>query len=131
MKTLSIETKRQIEVVDITEMVQGALDESGIRSGLCVLYVPHTTAGITINEGADPDVMRDLIGKLSEIIPLNGHYLHREGNAAAHIKTSILGSSEVVIIENGRLVLGTWQSIFLCEFDGPRHRRVLVKMIGE
>ena len=101
-----------------------------MKSGICHVFTPHTTAAITINENADPDVPKDIIMKLDKIIPLNDNYRHIEGNSAAHIKSSLVGASEMVIIENGNLVLGTWQSIFFCEFDGPRTRKVLVKLVS-
>ncbi len=123
----SIRTNRQVEFVKLTGQVQKLLDESGVQEGICHVYVPHTTAGITINEGADPDVVRDMTMELNKIVPLEDGYRHAEGNSAAHIKASMMGSSVAVIIEKGKLVLGTWQAIFFCEFDGPRTRRVLVR----
>ncbi len=126
-KEFSIRTNRQVEFVKLTSQVQKLLDESGIQEGICHVYVPHTTAGITINEGADPDVVRDMTMELNKIVPFEDGYRHAEGNTAAHIKASMMGSSVAVIIENGKLVLGTWQAIFFCEFDGPRTRRVLVR----
>ena len=123
----SIRTNRQVEFVKLTGQVQKLLDESGIQEGICHIYIPHTTAGITINEGADPDVVRDMTMELNKIVPFEDGYRHAEGNSAAHIKASMMGSSAAVMIENGKLVLGTWQAIFFCEFDGPRTRRVLVR----
>ena len=125
------QTRSKIEFIDITSQVQGVIDKSGIKEGVCYVYVPHTTAAVTINENADPDVIRDIITKLNEIVPLNGNYRHTEGNSAAHIKASIIGASESVFIKDGRLILGTWQSIFFCEFDGPRSRRVFIKLITQ
>ena len=107
------------------------MSETQAQQGLVTVYVPHTTCGITINEHADPDVVRDIQGRLAELVPYNRGYHHREGNADSHIKTSLVGSSETVIIENGRLVLGTWQGIFLCDFDGPRQRKVFVKIMSD
>jgi secondary thiamine-phosphate synthase enzyme len=127
--SIDIKTKSQIEFIDITSNIQQAVDRSGIKEGVCYVYVPHTTAAVTINENADPDVIRDIITRLNEIVPLDGNYRHAEGNSAAHIKASIVGSSETIFIEDGRLVLGTWQSIFFCEFDGPRSRRVFIKVL--
>jgi secondary thiamine-phosphate synthase enzyme len=115
-------------MIDITDRIRVLLKESRIRSGICHVYVPHTTAAVTINENADPDVPRDILMELEKIVPFNDHYRHVEGNSAAHIKASMLGASETVFIENGELVLGTWQSIFFCEFDGPRTRRVIVML---
>ncbi len=127
LKEFSISTNQQVELVKLTGQVQKLLDESGVQEGVCHVYVPHTTAGITINEGADPDVVRDMTMELNKIVPFEDGYRHAEGNSAAHIKASMMGSSAAVMIENGKLVLGTWQAIFFCEFDGPRTRRVLVR----
>jgi secondary thiamine-phosphate synthase enzyme len=115
-------------MIDITDRIRALLKESRIRSGICHVFVPHTTAAVTINENADPDVPRDILSELDKIVPHNDHYRHVEGNSAAHIKASIVGASETLLIENGDLVLGTWQSIFFCEFDGPRTRRVIVRL---
>lgn len=131
LSDINIKTRSQIEFIDITSQVQSVIDKSGFKDGVCYVYVPHTTAAVTINENADPDVIRDIITKLDEIVPLNGNYRHTEGNSAAHIKASIIGASESVFIKDGRLVLGTWQSIFFCEFDGPRSRRVFIKLITQ
>jgi secondary thiamine-phosphate synthase enzyme len=131
LSDINIKTRSQIEFIDITSQVQGVIDKSGIKEGVCYVYVPHTTAAVTINENADPDVIRDIITKLNEIVPLNGNYRHTEGNSAAHIKASMIGASETVFIKDGRLILGTWQSIFFCEFDGPRSRRVFIKLITQ
>ena len=129
IKFLAIKSKKQIETIDITPEVRRVINDLGVREGICTIFVPHTTAGITINEGADPDVMRDFIDKLDELIPLEGGYLHAEGNSAAHIKTSIVGSSVHIMVDKGEPVLGTWQSVFFCEFDGPRERKVQVKVM--
>ncbi len=126
---LAVKSKKQIEIIDITKEVRRMVSDLGIREGICTIFVPHTTAGITINEGADPDVMRDFVDKLDDLIPLESGYLHAEGNSAAHIKTSIVGSSVHIMIDKGEPVLGTWQSIFFCEFDGPRERTAQVKVI--
>jgi secondary thiamine-phosphate synthase enzyme len=128
--TISVKTTRRIDMLDITSSVQKEVSNTGIQDGICVVYVPHTTAGITINEGADPDVCEDIMSKLSELVPSHRGYRHSEGNADSHIKASLMGSSLSVLVENGRLVLGTWQKIFFCEFDGPRTRKVYVKVIG-
>jgi secondary thiamine-phosphate synthase enzyme len=130
MTTLTIKTKTRIEMVDITYTVTEAVNESGIKNGLCVVFVPHTTAAVTINENADPEVQRDILTSLSGIVPFPGNYRHREGNADAHIKASLMGASQIIIIENGKLLLGTWQALFFCEFDGPRTRRVIVKALA-
>ncbi len=129
IKYINVKSKTRNEFIDITETVQEVIKEAGIKDGICCLYVPHTTAAITINEGADPSVQRDIINVLSRLIPHDMNYAHREGNADAHIKSTIVGSAVNVIIEDGKLMLGTWQAIFFCEFDGPRHRRVAVKFI--
>jgi len=113
-------------MVDITDLVAACVRESGITEGTCLIYCPHTTAGIAINENADPDVTRDILAGLVRIAPLPGGYSHSEGNSDAHIKACLIGSSELVIIHQGSLLLGTWQGIYFCEFDGPRHRHVHV-----
>ena len=118
------------ELIDITPQVQSVVKKSGVKDGICVIYVPHTTAAVTINENADPSVRRDIENTLSKIVPAGWGYSHLEGNADSHIKSSLVGCSETVIIEDGKLLLGTWQGIFFCEFDGPRHRRVFVKIMG-
>ncbi len=128
---LSVSTRKRAEFVDITAQVQRAVHDAGVASGTCIVCVPHTTAGITINENADPDVRRDIIAQLERMVPRQGGYHHMEGNADAHIKASLLGSSVTVPIEDGALVLGTWQGIFFCEFDGPRSRRVHVKLVPD
>ena len=125
--TISVKTGSRIDMQDITPSVQKEVSKAGTTDGICTIYVPHTTAGITINEGADPAVCQDIIKKLNEMVPPNAGYRHMEGNADSHIKASLIGSSVSVIVENGRLVLGTWQKIFFCEFDGPRSRRVYIK----
>lgn len=130
MKQISVETRSRVEMIDITEAVQKAVREEKIEKGICLVYTPHTTAAITINENADPDVPRDIIAALDRAVPLSANYRHAEGNSAAHVKSSLVGASELVTIENGRLVLGTWQSIFFCEFDGPRTRKVLISIIS-
>jgi secondary thiamine-phosphate synthase enzyme len=125
----TVRTKNRSELVKITREIQSYITESGVRDGLCVIFVPHTTAGVTINEGADPDVVRDIIMELDKRIPWEDGYLHGEGNSAAHIKASMMGSSETIIIENRTLKLGTWQQIYFCEFDGPRTRTVWLKIM--
>ena len=130
MKTVNISTKTRIDLVNITSQVQKVVSESEIKDSIVTVYVPHTTCGITINEGADPDVVCDIKYQLGKLIPYQKGYMHLEGNADSHIKTCLVGSSENIIIEKGQLVLGTWQSIFLCDFDGPRNRKVYIKIIG-
>jgi len=128
-KALNVKSKSKTEFIDITEDIRALIKESGVQQGVCYIYVPHTTAGVTINEGADPAVKRDLIAALNRLVPFEGDYHHIEGNSAAHIKSTLVGSAQIVLIEEGKLQLGTWQSIYFCEFDGPRHRRVLVKLV--
>lgn len=128
MREIRVSTSSHTELVDITTDVQRAVSESGVQDGICHIYVPHTTAGVTINENADPSVREDILMELNRVIPLQDNYKHLEGNSAAHIKASIVGSSETILVERGRLVLGTWQGVFFCEFDGPRSRRVLTKV---
>ena len=131
MEQVQIKTGKRIEFLDITSKVQAAVKQSGITSGVCNVFVPHTTAGVTVNENADPNVIRDIIKELDKNVPLDDNYTHGEGNSAAHIKSSLMGCSQQVLIEEGRLAMGTWQSIFFCEFDGPRSRSVWVKVMGE
>ncbi len=123
---IPVRTRQREEFINITSEIQRVVRESGVQEGVCVIYVPHTTAGITINEGADPSVVRDILHKLHELVPPYDNYSHLEGNSDAHIKSSLVGASQHVIVHGGRLMLGTWQAIFFCEFDGPRSRRVWV-----
>ena len=125
----SIETRSRTEMVDITAAVDRQVRASGVRAGLCLVFVPHTTAGVTINESADPDVRTDLLKALGAMVPADAGYLHAEGNSPAHVKASLMGSSQTVAIVNGAPALGTWQGIFLCEFDGPRRRRVQLRIL--
>ena len=127
---ISIKTHSRIDMLNITPSVQESISNSNVTDGICVVYVPHTTAGITINEGADPAVCRDVMKKLNELVPYDAGYLHLEGNSDSHIKASIVGSSVTIFVENGRLVMGTWQKIFFCEFDGPRSRKAQIKLIS-
>lgn len=129
VKALNIKSRSKTEFIDITDDIQIVIKESGVNDGICHIYVPHTTAGITINEGADPSVKRDILACINRLIPFEGDYQHMEGNSAAHIKSSLVGVSQSVLIEDGKLLLGTWQSVYFCEFDGPRHRRVIVKIV--
>ena len=121
---LKVKSGSRTQLIDITSDVQAALRESGVRDGLCMIYVPHTTAAVTINENADPTVKSDILKILNQVIPFEANYGHLEGNSAAHIKSTLVGASELVAVRNGKLQLGTWQGIFFCEFDGPRRRRV-------
>ncbi len=128
---LTVKTRAKTEFVDITRDVNRLLASSGsAANGFCFIYVPHTTAAVTINESADPSVKADIIDVLNDIIPWEAGYRHLEGNSAAHIKSTLVGASEWVAIENGQLVLGTWQGVFFCEFDGPRTRKVHIQLMG-
>jgi secondary thiamine-phosphate synthase enzyme len=131
IRQLRVQTKSRTELLDITQSVQRLVAESGVRSGICYIYVPHTTSAVTINENSDPNVGRDMLKELNKVIPFEDNYGHTEGNSAAHIKSSIIGVSKAVIVEEGRLQLGTWQAVFFCEFDGPRERRIMVKVIKD
>ena len=128
MESLSfnVSTGSRTEFKDITSRVQDAVRDSGCRDGICCVYVPHTTAGVTRNENADPNVVKDILMELNKIIPFQDNYAHAEGNSAAHIKSTVVGASESIPVEGGRLAMGTWQAIFFCEFDGPRSRKVRV-----
>lgn len=130
MQELVVETHKRTEFVNIDEAVQGAIEASGVRDGVCEVFVPHTTAGITINENADPDVLADLEMALERAVPWSAGYAHGEGNAAAHVKASMMGADARVFVTNGRIAFGTWQSLFFCEFDGPRSRTVWVHVTG-
>ena len=130
MREIKVVTRKRNEMVDITRDVQVVVEQENIGEGVAIVYVPHTTAGITINEGADPSVQRDIVETLKNLVPETGDYNHMEGNSDAHIKASILGSSVTVLIKNERLVLGTWQHIFFYEGDGPRTRKVTIKIFS-
>ena len=126
---LTVKSKTRTQLIDITPEIQKTVRSSGISEGLCMLYVPHTTAAITINESADPNVASDIMMVLNEVIPWKADYRHLEGNSPAHIKSTLVGASEIIAIENGSLVLGTWQGIFFCEFDGPRTRKLHMRLM--
>ncbi|MDD3726102.1 MAG: secondary thiamine-phosphate synthase enzyme YjbQ [Candidatus Ratteibacteria bacterium] len=128
MERINVRTTKRQEFVEITQLIEDAVKRSGVKSGICYVYVPHTTCGLTINENADPSVKSDILSKLEQLVPESGRYSHSEGNSDAHIKSSIVGHSLSVIVEDSSLQLGTWQGIFLCEFDGPRTRYVWVKI---
>ena len=129
VERFQLKTSAPTDLVDMTESVQKAVQRTGVKDGLCFIFVPHTTAGVTINENADPLVSKDILMELNKIVPFQDRYQHGEGNSAAHIKASLIGFSQVVFVESGRLVLGTWQGIFFCEFDGPRRRDVYVRVV--
>jgi len=129
MEKITLHTTDRTDMVNITDKIRDAAQKSGFQNGICYIYIPHTTAAVTINESADPDVVTDMLMEINKVIPFQDRYRHMEGNSAAHIKTSIIGSSEMVIVENGSLMLGTWQGIFLCEFDGPRTRQIWIKTV--
>jgi secondary thiamine-phosphate synthase enzyme len=129
LKEITIKTNTRAQILDITAQVQKVVSESGITEGLCCVFIPHTTAGVTINENADPSVRQDIIMELNKVIPFDDNYSHLEGNSAAHIKASIIGPSVNIPVKNNNLLLGTWQGICFCEFDGPRTRKYYVKII--
>jgi len=129
LHVLEVNTSRREQFVDITPGVNEFLSRSGVKEGVCLVYVPHTTAAVTINEGADPSVAEDILTQLGSLVPWNNGYRHTEGNSAAHIKTLLTGPEKIVPVTAGRLMLGTWQKIFFCEFDGPRKRKVIVKIL--
>jgi secondary thiamine-phosphate synthase enzyme len=127
---LQVNSRERCQFIDITSEVQRAVRASGITEGICTVFVPHTTAGVTVNENADPSVVRDMLMEMEKIVPVDDGYTHREGNSAAHIKASLVGPSVQLIVDAGRPKLGTWQGIYFCEFDGPRNRSLLVQVIG-
>lgn len=131
MQKVTVSTRRREELVDVTSQVEEIVHSSGVSSGVCILYCPHTTSALTINEGADPAVAEDLVSGLRRLIPEDWGFTHAEGNSDAHLKASLFGTSETILIEEGHLVLGTWQRIFYCEFDGPRRRTLYVKVQGQ
>jgi secondary thiamine-phosphate synthase enzyme len=130
LETIQVNTPDHCVAVDITELLSRKVQESGIQSGVCIVYVPHTTAGIFVNEGADPAVVGDVMQTLETLVPWRADYKHTEGNSAAHIRSILVGGSAHLIVENGRLLLGTWERVFLCEFDGPRTRKIRVKILS-
>ena len=127
---ITVKTGSRTEFIDVTSKIQQEISSSGFQSGICMVYVPHTTAAVTINESADPSVKKDILMILNRIVPWEAEYRHLEGNSPAHLKSTIVGASELVAVENGQLVLGTWQGIFFCEFDGPRTRKVHLKLMN-
>ena len=131
MMRLTVISKAKTQFIDITSEIQDTVTSRGIQNGLCFVFVPHTTAAVTINENADPSVQSDMLNVLNKIIPWEMNYRHLEGNSAAHVKSTLVGASEIIAVENGRLDLGTWQGIYFCEFDGPRTRHVNIKVIKD
>jgi secondary thiamine-phosphate synthase enzyme len=131
MDIVRVKTDRRTQLVDVTPKVQRIVSESGVASGVCHIYVPHTTAAVMINEHADPDVATDLEGVFDRLVPKAGPYRHSEGNTDSHAKASLVGASQMIFVEGGKLALGTWQGVFFCEFDGPRERKMWVKIIRE
>ncbi len=131
MEKINVRTNSRIELIDITDRVQAAVSKNKIKDGVCFVFCPHTTDGLTINENADPSVQRDIINTLNKLVPEGAGYAHSEGNADSHIKSSVFGSSLTIFVESGQLCLGTWQGIYFCEGDGPRSREVWVKIIKE
>lgn len=127
----TVDTSRHTQMLNITDRVKKAVADSGVRSGVCTVFIPHTTAAVTINENADPDVVRDITAELDKIVPWDDGYRHSEGNSAAHLKASMIGFSEQIIVEDGRLLLGIWQGVYFCEFDGPRTRNVYLKISAD
>jgi secondary thiamine-phosphate synthase enzyme len=130
MITLTIRSNQREEMIDVTDRIQDAISVMDFEDGICTIYCPHTTSGLTINEGADPMVCKDILDHLSKLVPQRGNYRHIEGNSDAHIKVAALGSSQAVLVNGGRLCLGTWQRIFFCEFDGPRTRNLWIQALG-
>ncbi len=130
MKTVKLQTETRFQMVDVTAQVRKIVRESGVMSGLCLVFCPHTTAGVTLNENTDENVRKDFMQALADAVPRDGRYAHAEGNSDAHVKASLVGSSVQVLVENGKLVLGTWQAIYFCEFDGPRSRQLVVSVRG-
>jgi secondary thiamine-phosphate synthase enzyme len=130
VETLQISSTSKTELIDITALIEKVINKRKIKTGLCILHIPHTTAGITINEHVDYSVKKDILNQLDQLIPYSGEYSHTEGNAAAHIKASLMGCNLTLIIEKGKIALGMWQGIFFCEFDGPRQRKILLKLLN-
>jgi len=129
IQTFQVRTSKKTEFVDITRSVQEAVKKTGVGEGICFIFIPHTTAAVTVNENADPSVCQDILMELNNLVPFQNRYQHLEGNSPAHIKASLVGCSQTVLVESGKLALGTWQGIFFCEFDGPRSRKVHVRVM--
>jgi secondary thiamine-phosphate synthase enzyme len=129
MEVLRVKTDRRTQLVDVTAIVERAVEKAGAASGLCYVYVPHTTAGVLINEHFDSDVATDLEGVFDRLVPKNGPYRHSEGNSDSHAKAALVGTSQMIFVEEGKLALGRWQGVFFCEFDGPRERKIWVRVV--
>lgn len=129
MEVMKVKTDRRTQFVDVTGLVERVVEKAGVASGVCYVYVPHTTAGVIINEHFDPDVATDLEGVLDRLVPKNGPYRHGEGNSDSHAKAALVGTSQMILVEDGKLALGRWQGVFFCEFDGPRERKIWVKIL--
>jgi len=130
-KEISVRTSDNVQFINIDKQVEQAIRESGVQDGTCVIFTPHTTAGVTINENADPDVVRDMVMEINKVVPFQDGYHHMEGNSAAHIKSSLFGPSLTLIVQNSRPIFGVWQSVYFCEFDGPRTRRCYIKVVPD
>jgi secondary thiamine-phosphate synthase enzyme len=131
MIEIPVKTSKRNQFIDLTQEIQNAVEKSGVNIGLCVVYCPHTTAAVTINENADSSVQTDIVGKLSKLVPEGEGYSHAEGNSDSHIKSAIIGNSRIVLVQGKKLVLGNWEGIFFCEFDGPRERKLIVSVLSE
>lgn len=131
MYRINVQTRNKVELLDITRDIQKLVADSGVANGVCHIFIPHTTAAVTLNENADPSVVSDIVARLDQVVPQDAAYRHTEGNSAAHIKAAVIGAAATVLVESGALVLGTWQGIFLCEFDGPRRRNVIIKIVPD
>ena len=131
LHVLTLRTGNRTELLDITDSLAKLVRDSKVRSGLLTVFVPHTTAAVTINENADPSVQQDILQELNRLVPLQGPYRHTEGNSAAHVKSTLVNPSQLLLIDDGRLALGTWQGVYFCEFDGPRTRKIWVKIIAD
>jgi secondary thiamine-phosphate synthase enzyme len=130
METVNVKTQRRTQLLDVTELVRRVVEKAGVQDGVCYVYVPHTTAGVIVNEHFDPDVATDLEGVFDRLVPKSGPYRHSEGNSDSHAKTALVGTSQMIFVEGGKLALGRWQGIFFCEFDGPRERKTWVKLVA-
>jgi secondary thiamine-phosphate synthase enzyme len=130
METVNVKTQRRTQLLDVTDLVRRVVEKAGVQDGVCYVYVPHTTAGVIVNEHFDPDVATDLEGVFDRLVPKSGPYRHSEGNSDSHAKTALVGTSQMIFVEGGKLALGRWQGIFFCEFDGPRERKMWVKLVA-